>query len=110
MNAARPLGITVSAILLHVLNLLTILFIRWDEPDTLVLAALFAVYVCFTAIVIQAYWQGQGWARWAILIRCVIILAGSKLLYFMGGIRLAQGIVERVLAIVLLVYLNFPGV
>jgi hypothetical protein len=89
---------------------LTLLFIRWNEPDTLVLASLFIVYVVFTAIVIHAYWQGEPWARWLLLIRCVFILASFKLLAIEGGIRWAQGVTKRVLALTLLVYLNTAAI
>jgi hypothetical protein len=106
----RPLGVAISAILLHILNLLTFMFIRWNEPDTLVLAALFILYICFTAIVIHAYWMGQSWARWLILIRSVWMLVSIKMLAVEGGIYRGQGVVERVLAIILLVYLNMPSV
>jgi len=102
----RPLGITLSALMLHILNLLTMMFPRWDEPDSFVLVALVALYVAFTAIIIHAFWKGQPWARWVILIRCVLMLSTFQLLYWEGGIYRAQGIAERVLALILLVYLN----
>jgi hypothetical protein len=102
----RPLGITLSSILLHILNFLTLIFIRWGEADAMWFAALFAIYICFTAIVIRSYSMGEGWARWVILIRCVGELATVKMLLSMGGVQLGQAITERVLAVVLLVYLN----
>jgi hypothetical protein len=106
----RPVGVAISAILLHILNLLTLMFIRWNEPDTLVLAALFILYMCFTAIVIHAYWMGQSWARWLILIRSVWMLASFKMLAMEHGIYREQGVVERVLALILPVYLSLPSV
>ena len=108
--ASRPVGITVSTILLHLLNLLTYIFIRWGEADSLVIAMLIIVYIVFTALVIHAFWLGQRWARWMILVRCGVILATFKMLYLEGGLHRVQGIAERVLALVLLVYLNTPGV
>jgi hypothetical protein len=105
-RSSRPLGITISAILLHLLNFLTLIFIRWGEPDSIWFAALFAIYICFTAIVIRSYSMGEGWARWVILIRCVGELATFKMLLLMGGLQAMQGIAERVLAVILLVYLN----
>jgi hypothetical protein len=108
--ARRPVGVAISAILLHILNVLTLIFIRWDEPDTLVLAALFILYMGFTAIVIHAYWLGQSWGRWLILIRSAWMLASFKMLAMEHGIYREQGVVERVLALVLLVYLNMPDV
>ena len=106
----RPFGIAVSALLLHVLNLLTVIFIRWGEPDSLVLAALFGIYIVFTAIVIHAYWKGQSWARWIVMIRCVGMLASYKMVTLEGGFYRLQGVAERVLALVLLFYLNSGGV
>src|SRR3954464_15687200 len=108
--STRPHGIAFTAVLLHILNPLTFLFLKWHEPDTPVLAAFVAVYVCFTAIVIQAYWKGEGWARWMILLRCLYVLAWWKILYWMAGFRLVQGILERLLAVFLLVYLNLPRI
>jgi len=102
----RPWGITLGALLLHILNLLTMMFPRWDEPDSFVLVALVALYVCFTAIVIHAFWKGQAWARWVILIRCVFMLGTFQLILWEGGIYRAQGIAERILALALLVYLS----
>jgi hypothetical protein len=106
----RPAGVTASTILLHVLNLLTLIFIRWGEADSLFFALLFALYVLFTALVIHAYFKGQTWARWLILIRSILMLATIKMLLLEGGLHLIQGVVERILAPVLLVYLNLPSV
>src|SRR5258705_12360846 len=105
MNKNRPIGIVISAFVLHALNLLTVIFIEWNEPDSLVLAALIGLYICFTALVIHAYWLGQPWARWMILPRSVYMLASYKLVLWEGGLHRAQGIAERTLALVLLVYL-----
>jgi hypothetical protein len=107
---SRPTGVTVSVVLLHILNLLTLIFIRWGESDSLVFALLFVIYVLFTALVIHAYSKGQSWARWLILIRSAVILATVKVLRIEGGLHLVQGVVERILALVLLVYLNLPRV
>ena len=102
----RPLSIVASTILLHALNLLTLLFIRWDEPDTVVFAIFFGLYIVFTALVIHAYWLGQAWARWVIVGRCVLILSTFWFVGREGGIRRSQGLVERILAVALLLYLT----
>jgi hypothetical protein len=103
---SRPSGITVSAALLHVLNLLTVIFIRWGERDSPALAALIVLYIIFTALVIHACWQGQSWARWIILVRSALMLATFKVLALEGHLHLVQGVAERVLALILIVYLN----
>ncbi len=105
-SVARPWGVAVSAILLHVLNVLSLIFIKWNEEDTFVLASFVFLYVCFTAIVIHAYWKGQAWARWMILARCLLMLGTYKMVFLEGGLHYAQGVTERVLALILLVYLN----
>ena len=109
-RSPRPWGIAISAVLLHILNLLTFTFVRWGERDVILFAPIFASYICFTAIVIHAYWRGESWARWIILIRSVPELASYKLLGLMGGFQLVQGVSERVLAVGLLLYLNLAGV
>jgi hypothetical protein len=109
-RSSRPLGIAGSTLLLHALNVGTVIFIRWGEPDSVVLAALIALYICFTAIVIHAYWKGLPWARWLILIRSVLMLASFKVVALEGGFQRVEGVAERVLAIFLLLYLNSSGV
>ena len=98
-----------TTILLHVLNLLTAIFIRWGKADALLIGALIAIYITFTALVIHAHWKGQPWARWLILIRSALLLVTVKVPDLEGGLHLAQGVAERVLAVILLVYLNTAG-
>ena len=106
----RPAGIVTATVLLHLLNVASFIFVCWGDPGSIPMAALFGIYVLFTGLVIHALWKGENWARWLILIRCVYMLASVKLLLIMGGVHLLQGFVERVVAVVLIVYLNLPGV
>jgi hypothetical protein len=106
----RPRGITHTAIVFCVHNLLGYSMIDWDDENALGMAILLTPVIVLTFPVIWFFWKGRNWARWLVLLTCFVGLWNITTIpswspYLRGFLT-----VEALLSLFLLYWLNVPKV
>ncbi|HYK34875.1 hypothetical protein [Alloacidobacterium sp.] len=103
----RPRGIVVTTWLVGLMNLLGIFIVVWLVPDDQELAA--GVVVAALGIgAVLCYWKGMDWGRWIVLLEALLCVWNVK---YVGRddatpTDISLMIVESLLAIFFLIYLN----
>ena len=72
----RPVGITVTAILMSVTNAMGWIMIDWHAPHTMLRFLMYTLLILLGYLFIWHYWFGRNWARISVLI-CSVIAIGN---------------------------------
>ncbi len=107
----RPPGLRQLVLLMCFFNLAGLAFIKGDtEVLRIFFAVLIGAIIIVSFIVLWFFWQGRNWARWLVLITSVIALLNLAYLAVMTPLQNIIIILEAILALFLLYWLNTPSV
>lgn len=101
----RPPGLTITTWLIGIMNVLGFFLVDWQFSDAGVLFAV-AIAVVLGAIVLWWYWKGLSWARWIVLLESFWCLWSLKYLAHATPVEVLMVVIEALLAVFFLVYLN----
>jgi hypothetical protein len=102
----RPIGISLTALLMSICNAMGWLIIDWTNPHARVTFALFTCLILLGYLFIWFYWKGRNWARIAILLTSLLTVFNLLSLNRGNFVNKVMVISEALLGIFLLWWLN----
>jgi hypothetical protein len=110
----RPIGVTITFILMCVTNASGYLAINWQLSNARTLFVFFTIFIAIGYLVLWFYWQGRNWARWIVLVECLQCFWNLKYIFHRNPratpfepVMIAA---EAAIALYLVWYLNTPTV
>lgn len=105
-GSERPKGLAGTSVAMSITNAMGWAIIDWTKPNAWITFIVFTIFIAIGYIVIWFYWKGKNWARILVLLGCVLSL--SNLFYWSrtGLIERAMIVLEVLLGIFLLYWLN----
>jgi hypothetical protein len=107
----RPLGITITTLLMCVTNAMGFFLINWKMPNAETLFVIFGFFITLGYIALWFFWKGRNWARWLVLLECIQCLWNLATLEsphrtLDPRVSIPMVLIEGAIAIFLLWYLN----
>jgi len=106
----KPYLLKETAIILCILNLTCFLFIDYNSDFLAVMLVLCILVIGFGYWVLYKFWMGKNWARILVIIASVIALLNLILFQSQPTINKTLFIVEAIIAIFLLYWLNTKNI
>ncbi len=102
----RPEGLSVTAVLMCVCNAMGWFTIEWDKPRAGTKFVLFTTFILAGYVFVWFYWNGQNWARIAVLLTSLLTILNLRFVNRGNAVNRVMILSEAILGIFLLYWLN----